>query len=415
MDKSLVSRRQKLKLYSLAICSRISYHLSLVSLPLSWIKRSLDTLVTKYLKKWSGLARSANPARLFLSTSAGGLNIRKPSMIYQKLQLSRQAQLISSRDPCVRYLNTKQIKHETSLSPGFHPATEVRDILVDDPGASRKTLKKMVASKCTSDCNKRLRDDLRRLPVQGSLLDDEENIGDKAWATAVQSVPDKVMKFALNAVCDTLPHQSNLKRWKKVYNDDCPLCKEKQTLLHVLNHCQKALDLRRYTKRHDSVLEVIASLVKDHIPNAYVFSADLSSEKYSFPEHICKSDSLRPDIVIWSDLKKEVWLIELTVCFETNTENAATRKRERYFDLANNIRAKGYRCVLSPVQVGSRGYIDIRSFNLLREFLKVQVRSYFRFLTNISRVTLNNSYDIWKSRNSLVNQNVTYYLLEVDK
>ena len=128
------------------------------------------------------------------------------------------------------------------------------------------------------------------------------------------------MKFALNA-----PHQSNLKRWKKVYNEDCPLCKEKQSLLHV---CQKALDLRWYTKHHDSVLEVIASLVKDHIPNVYVFSADLSSEKYSFPEHICKSDSLLPDIVIWSDLKREVWLIELTVCFETNTENAATRKRE---------------------------------------------------------------------------------------
>ena len=75
VDKSLVSRRQKLKLYSLAICSRLSYPLSLFSLLLSWLERSLDSLVTRYLKKWSGLARSANSARLYLSTKAGGLDI----------------------------------------------------------------------------------------------------------------------------------------------------------------------------------------------------------------------------------------------------------------------------------------------------------------------------------------------------
>ena len=45
VDSSLVSRRQKLKLYNLAICSRISWNLSIHALPLSWIERSLDSLV----------------------------------------------------------------------------------------------------------------------------------------------------------------------------------------------------------------------------------------------------------------------------------------------------------------------------------------------------------------------------------
>ena len=80
LDSSLVSRRQKLKLYNLAICSRISWNLSIHALPLSWIERSLDSLV---LKKWAGLAKPANSARLFITSAGGGLGLKKPSMIYQ--------------------------------------------------------------------------------------------------------------------------------------------------------------------------------------------------------------------------------------------------------------------------------------------------------------------------------------------
>ena len=53
--------------------------------------------------------------------------------------------------------------------------------------------------------------------------------------------------------------------------------------------------------------------------------------------------------------------------------------------------------VCAFVRVGAFMYVWIGSF------VCVCVCAYFRFLTNISRVTLNNSYDIWKSRNSLVN------------
>ena len=64
-----------------------------------------------------------------------------------------------------------------------------------------------------------------------------------AWAYAIRSVSEPIMKFGLNAVTDTLPHFSNLKKWKKV---DC----------------------------------------------------------YNFPEHVC--EDLRPDIVILSDSKEDL-------------------------------------------------------------------------------------------------------------
>ena len=77
----------------------------------------------------------------------------------------------------------------------------------------------------------------------------------------------------------------------------CPLCNGHQTLLHILNHCQKALELRRYTERHDEVLKIIATELEKFLPQSYHMSVDLSNYTYFFPEYICPSEDQRPDIV----------------------------------------------------------------------------------------------------------------------
>ena len=246
---------------------------------------------------------------------------------------------------------------------------------------------------CASEYNREPKDSL----PTGSLGTGDESISNMAWAYAIRSVSEPIMKFGLNAVTDTLPHFCNLKKWKKVNTDRCPLCDERQTLLHVLNHCQKVLTLRRFTNRHNAVLEVISKLVKDYLPSSYEFAVDLS-DCYKFPEHVCDSEDLRPDIVIWSDSEEDLLLFELTVCFETNIVAAATRKADRYAQLATNARAKGYKCNVYPIQVGSRGYVDMDSFEPLRKFLKVKTKQYLPFLTQlISKY----SYMIWKSRNTV--------------
>ena len=302
-------------------------------------------------------------------------------------------------DPCVRFLSAKLIKQEERMSSGFHPALRVRDVLTEDPGASCKKLKRKVAAKTSAEHDRKIRDELRCLPVQGSLVAEDESIGDKAWATAIRSLPEKVMKFGLNAVSDTLPHRVNLKRWRKIESDLCPLCNNRQTLLHVLNNCQKALEMRRYTIRHDAVLRGIAETIQKHLPDTFKITVDNGDETYSFPEHICPSGDQRPDIVLWSDTKRQVWLIELTVCYESNTTQAEERKRERYANLADNIKKAGYVCYVCPVQVGSRGYIDYDSFTLIRDLLKIKSRSYLLFLTKITSIAITQSLTIWKSRN----------------
>ena len=54
-----------------------------------------------------------------------------------------------------------------------------------------------------------------------------------------------LMKFALNAATDTLPHNSNLALWRRSegFSSNCKLCGKRQTLLHVLNDCPVALEL----------------------------------------------------------------------------------------------------------------------------------------------------------------------------
>ena len=61
------------------------------------------------------------------------------------------------------------------------------------------------------------------------------------------------------------------------------------------------------------------------------------------------------------------------------TQGYLTRKADRYAQLATNARAKGYKCNVYPIQVGSRGYVDMDSFEPLRKFLKVKTKQYLLY------------------------------------
>ena len=133
---------------------------------------------------------------------------------------------------------------------------------------------------------------------------------------------------------DTLPHNANLHIWGKKESDVCPLCGERQTLIHVLNCCRIARELRKYNQRHDGVLGILADVIKEKLPLSTHFSADLGP-KYNFPQHISPTD-LKPDIVWWNDEEKILQMLELTIPFETTMADAAERKETRYEELVQS-------------------------------------------------------------------------------
>ena len=62
VDGLPLRRQQKIKVYKLYVCPGMSWLLGLLDLPLSWIERKLDSVPTRFLKKWCGLAATTNPS-----------------------------------------------------------------------------------------------------------------------------------------------------------------------------------------------------------------------------------------------------------------------------------------------------------------------------------------------------------------
>ena len=246
------------------------------------------------------------------------------------------------------------------------------------------------------ETNSGLLDHWQSLERQGHMSRCMDQECAHVWEAVVKALPEEQMKFALNVTLDVLPHNSNLHLWKK-NNSACTLCGGNQTLLHVLNNCTTARDLRRFNSRHDLVLQDIASAIKLHLPATTTLSVDIG-EGYQFPCSIVSTD-LRPDIVWWDFSDKSVCFTKLTICFETNFVNAAVRETMKYTDLVRQARSNGYRVTLLTLQVGSRGVPHYESFTVLARVLNMSNKVLASLITSTAKAAIQGSFKIWCSRN----------------
>ena len=289
---------------------------------------TLEAVATRFLKRWSGLAKAADTARLYIPRSQGGLNLLPISLLYRKHQVSQACQLLASTDPIVRFTTSVKIKREEAQQRvSFKLTLTARDILAEDPGMSKKALlnkAKSVVSK--RDTQKRVHH-AKSLKCQEQVFRCCDEGPATIWATAIQQLAPDFLKFSLNVVQDTLPHNDNLARWRRSegLSSNCKLCGERH---HVLNHCSRALELRKCNERHDAVLDS------------------------------------RPDIVVWNNNIKEVWVIKFTVCYETRVDEAHNRKMARYSDLTEGISASSWDGCLVALEVGSRGFLSLPRFTM---------------------------------------------------
>jgi len=101
--------------------------------PITWVRNELEAVATRFLKKWSGLARTANTAILYMKQSAGGLNLPAITTFYKKLQVSRQCQLLTCPDPCVRRIAECNLQcQEKAVNRGFRPDVEAREEMLGE-------------------------------------------------------------------------------------------------------------------------------------------------------------------------------------------------------------------------------------------------------------------------------------------
>ena len=123
--------------------------------------------------------------------------------------------------------------------------------------------------------------------------------------------------------------------------------------------------------------------------------ADLG-KKLCFPAEIA-STNLRPDLVLWSPSLKLVFIIELTVPWESAVEEAYERKKLRYADLAADAQQQGWTTKVRPVEVGCRGFIATSTSRLLTE-VGVRGRAHRQAVRDLSRAAEKGSQWLWMKR-----------------
>ena len=144
------------------------------------------------------------------------------------------------------------------------------------------------------------------------------------WSSALSKLPKNIFNFSVRYLNNTLATRKNITLWNLLQTYDCSFCFQSESLLHVVAGCKTYLNEGRFTWRHDSALNFPASSLQ--CLNHCTFYVDL-------PEYLSPSlitgDDLRPDMLI-STPCDTLYVIELSVGFETNLKNNANRKFTKY-------------------------------------------------------------------------------------
>ena len=94
----------------------------------------------------------------------------------------------------------------------------------------------------------------------------------------------------------------------------------------------------------------------------WILVADL---QLVFPPEIAVK-RLLSDTVMWSRNTRNLIIIELTVPWEERMEEANERKREKYQDLVDECKEKGWKTWCWPIEVGSRGFAGQSMWRMLK-------------------------------------------------
>ena len=270
---------------------------------------------------------------------------------------------------------------------------------------------------------------------------------DLSWKNLIWGNYDsQLIAFVLNASTNSVISPNLQRLWGHKSHATCPLkCGATNcTLHHILSNCSTALNGKRYTWRHDSVLNTLKPILIELIAhyngrtpqvlirpaiqrsfvsageskrttkptgksNALLASAndwklliDFYLEPITFPAEICPTRE-RPDIIIWSHSTKTVILCELTCPAEEGIQNARIRKLARYNkDLVPQIKAQNpkWSVHLMTIEAGARGFVAF-SFNKFLRRLGLSPRKSKTACHSISRVVARCSFDIHQQRSCL--------------
>ena len=233
-----------------------------------------------------------------------------------------------------------------------------------------------------------------KLPSQGALLsfllDHSLKKLNGLWSRVQSNLPVNIFNFTIKYLNNTLPTRKNLNLWKLRESSDCQFCLLPETLLHVVAGCKVYLEQGRYTWRHNSVLNFLASSLKS------VEGSSLYVDIAGFPSpSIITGDDLRPDLLLKTK-DNCLYILELTIGFETNLNNNAERKRLKYSRLVSDLK---------------NHYKSVTFVNLSMSCLGIYANSCLSFLEMLDSLSIDNQHTRFLiSKLSTISIRTTYYI-----
>ncbi|KAK0156143.1 hypothetical protein N1851_000566 [Merluccius polli] len=427
---------------------RLMWPLTLYEVPLSKVEK-LERLVSSHARKWLGLPRCLSSIGLY-GKGMLDLPISSLSEEYKCAKVRLEMMLVDSSDPVVAQaapiLATGRKWTPRTATEQAKAALRQRDIV----GQVQEGRGGLGLGASTPTWSKATPSQRRKLVVQEVHWEEEARRCTQAVAQANQGhwmawegVEKRKISwqelwemeafrasFTIRAAYDILPSPTNLSQW---YGEDttCPLCPSTASLKHILMGCKTSLTQGRYTWRHNQVLKSLAAVLESRRTSVNALpppssrwqatsfvregegQANLTSvgpdagqlggardwklladlgQKLCFPAEIA-STNLRPDLVMWSASIKLVYIIELTVPWESSVEEAYERKRLRYAELAADVQQRGWRAKVRPVE----GFVATSTSRLLRE-MGVRGKAHRQAVKDLSRAAEKGSQCLWMKR-----------------
>ena len=316
IDKIPCHPKNKLQLYHRFILSKISWHFTIADLGKTWVIDNIDNVASRYIRQWLELPISATLSSLVLSKSKYGVSLILPSTKFMQCQVVARNALKLSPNQDINLL-------WSSSSVGCN-------IQYDQ---FRNT--KQVLNAIQNDNEDRIHHELKSQGfILSSILLHASTKTRNLWSKVQRNMPKNIFNFTIKYLNNTLATKKNLFKWSLSSTPACSFCLQSETLQHIVSSCKSYLDDGRYTWRHNSVLSYLAKSMSS-IKNASLY-ADLPS----FPSpSLITGDSLRPDLVFVLN-NTTVYLLELTVGFESNIKVNSERKAAKYHPLFTNLRTE---------------------------------------------------------------------------
>ena len=237
------------------------------------------------------------------------------------------------------------------------------------------------------------------LTSQGYILsfifDHSLSFTNKIWTTVQSRMPKNIYNFTNRYLNNSLATRNNLAKWNIAQSSDCSFCQLPETLLHVVAGCKTYLEEGRYTWRHNSALQILAEYFKT-IPESSLY-ADLSG--FLSPS-IITGDTFRPDLLLLTT-NNRLFILELTVGFETNLDVNAKRKREKYLPLTRHLQSSFKSVHFVNLSISSLGIFGLScsSFIDMCNALDVDEKHLRYLISKLSNTIIRTTYYIFCRRN----------------